>query len=116
MLLEHLLSCEEIEPNSIHGYAHEQYTHLAVAADVKSGTADVGLGVRSAAQALETDFVPIGMERYDLVIPSEHVNVPAVAALLTILRDPVFAAQVSAMGGYDVTQMGEIVANIGANE
>ncbi len=116
MLLEHLLSCEKIEPDSIRGYAHEQYTHLAIAADVKNGTADVGLGVRSAAQALETDFVPIGMERYDLVIPNEHLNVPAVAALLKILRDPMFAAQVSAMGGYDTTQMGEIVAKIDANE
>ena len=56
------------------------------------------------------------MERYDLVIPNEHLNVPAVAALLKILRDPVFAAQVSAMGGYDTTQMGEIVAKIDANE
>ena len=116
MLLDHLLTCEGIEPDSIHGYAREQYTHLAVAADVESGTADVGLGVRSAAQALETDFVPIGMEHYDLVIPNEHLDVPAVAALLTILRDRVFADQVRSMGGYDVARMGEIVAEIGANE
>ena len=110
MLLDHLLTSEGIEPSAIEGYDREQYTHLAVAADVDSGMADVGLGIRAAARALGTDFIPVGMERYDLVIPNEHLSHPPVAALLAILRDPTFADAVHAMGGYETTQMGEVMA------
>ena len=91
MLLDHLLDTEGIDPSTIEGYDREQYTHLAVAADVDSGMADVALGIRAAARALGTDFIPVGMERYDLVIPNEHLDHPPVAALLAILRDPTFA-------------------------
>ena len=110
MLLDHLLATEGIDASAIEGYDREQYTHLAVAADVDSGMADVGLGIRAAARALGTDFIPVGMERYDLVIPNEHLEHPPVAALLDILRDPTFAAAVHAMGGYETTQMGEVMA------
>ena len=112
MLLDHLLTKEDIEPSAIEGYDREQYTHLAVAADVDSGMADVGLGIRAAARALGADFIPVGMERYDLVLPDEHLSHPPVAALLAILRDPAFAEAVHAMGGYDTARMGETIAQI----
>ncbi len=112
MLLDHLLTKEGIEPSAIEGYDREQYTHLAVAADVDSGMADVGLGIRAAARALGADFIPVGMERYDLVVPDEHLSHPPVAALLAILRDPAFAEAVHAMGGYDTARMGETIAQI----
>ena len=112
MLLDHLLTNEGIEPSAIEGYDREQYTHLAVAADVDSGMADVGLGIRAAARALGTDFIPVGMERYDLVVPNEHLSHPPVAALLAILRDPTFTDAVHSMGGYDTARMGETIAEI----
>ena len=115
MLLDHLLTNERIEPSAIEGYDREQYTHLSVAADVDSGMADVGLGIRAAARALGTDFIPVGMERYDLVIPNEHLEHPPVAALLAILHDPTFADAVRAMGGYDTSRMGEAIAEIGGD-
>ena len=115
MLLDHLLTNASIEPSAVEGYDREQYTHLAVAADVDSGMADVGLGIRAAARALGTDFIPVGMERYDLVVPNEHLEHPPVAALLDILRDPTFADAVHAMGGYETTQMGEVMAEFGGD-
>ena len=115
MLLDHLLTSEGIEPSAVEGYDREQYTHLAVAADVDSGMADVGLGIRAAARALGTDFIPVGMERYDLVIPNEHLSHPPVAALLAILRDPTFTDAVHAMGGYDTARMGEVMAKFGGD-
>ena len=115
MLLDHLLTSEGIEPSAVEGYDREQYTHLAVAADVDSGMADVGLGIRAAARALGTDFIPVGMERYDLVIPNEHLSHPPVAALLAILRDPTFTDAVHAMGGYDTARMGEVMAEFGGD-
>ena len=115
MLLDHLLTNASIEPSAVEGYDREQYTHLAVAADVDSGMADVGLGIRAAARALGTDFIPVGMERYDLVIPNEHLSHPPVAALLAILRDPTFTDAVHAMGGYDTARMGEVMAEFGGD-
>ena len=115
MLLDHLLTNASIEPSAVEGYDREQYTHLAVAADVDSGMADVGLGIRAAARALGTDFIPVGMERYDLVIPNEHLSHPPVAALLAILRDPTFTDAVHAMGGYDTARMGEVMAKFGGD-
>ena len=116
MLLDHLLAAEGIDPAEIAGYEREQYTHLAVAADVDSGMADAALGIRAAARALGTDFIPVGMERYDLVIPNEHLDYPPVAVLLDILRDPAFARAVFAMGGYDTTQMGEAMAEFSGDD
>ena len=116
MLLDHLLAGEGIDASAIEGYDREQYTHLAVAADVDSGMADAALGIRAAARALGTDFIPIGMERYDLVVPNEHLDYPPVAALLDILRDPAFARAVFAMGGYDTTQMGEAMAEFSRDD
>ena len=86
-----------------------------MAADVDSGMADAALGIRAAARALGTHFIPVGMEQYDLVIPCEHLEHPPVAALLTILRDPTFAEAVRAMGGYDTSRMGEVMVEFGGD-
>ena len=112
MRLDYELSQLGIDADEISGYEREQYTHLSVAADVASGTADVGLGVLAAARALGLDFIPLLDERYDLVVPTEHYESPVLAPLLNVLRDREFAAQVEAMGGYEVGRMGQVVAEI----
>ncbi|MCY3835884.1 MAG: molybdopterin biosynthesis protein [Anaerolineaceae bacterium] len=93
----------------IPGYDHEEYTHMAVATAVASGIADCGLGVRSAAIALGLDFVPIADERYDFILPTDHVEHPAIQALLAILQDGAFRSRVDAEGGYRSEKMGEII-------
>jgi len=109
VLLDYQLRQLGIEPHTVHGYEREEYTHLAVAADVASGAADVGLGILAAARALDLEFVPLFNEQYQLVIPREHYEAPILAPLLDILRSPEFKAQVDALGGYDVTDMGHEV-------
>jgi len=84
-----------------------------VAAAVVSGAADTGLAVLSAAQALGLDFVPVAQERYDLAIPEEHYETPMVQALLRIVReDRGFRDQIVGMGGYDVSEMGRVIATL----
>ncbi len=109
ILLDYELSQRGIDPAAVQGYDREEYTHLAVAAAVASGTADCGLGVRAAARALKLDFVPVGWERYDLVIPREHYQSDVLAPLLDLLHDGAFRAAVAALPGYDVEKMGEVV-------
>ena len=83
-----------------------------MAADVASGTADVGLGVMAAARALELPFIPLLEERFDLIIPLEYSESDLLAPLLDLLHDGRFRDEVDQLGGYDVRQMGHIVAEI----
>lgn len=57
LLLDFELQKRGIDPQDIRGYGREVTTHLAVALAVKSGEADAGMGVFSAAQALHLRFV-----------------------------------------------------------
>ena len=90
------------------GYERDEYTHTGAAVQVQSGGVDVALGILSAARALDLDFVPLLDERYDLCIPVDALADRRVAALLEVLGDPAFGAAVTALGGYDVTPMGEM--------
>jgi putative molybdopterin biosynthesis protein len=109
LLLDYELDQRGIAPEAVEGYHREMVTHLAVAAAVASGAADCGLGVRAAAMALGLDFVPVGPERYDLVIPREHYESDLLAPLLALLSDEAFRASVAALPGYDVGEMGNTV-------
>ena len=108
VLLDYHLGQLGIEPASVPGYGREEYSHLAVAAAVSGGSANVGLGILSAARALGLDFVPLFDEEYDLVIPQEHYGSRLLQPLLALLGDAEFRAAVDALGGYDVTRMGEV--------
>jgi putative molybdopterin biosynthesis protein len=112
VLLDYLLNQQGIAPAHIAGYEREEFTHLAVAAAVAGGRADVGLGVLSAARALGMDFVALQNEQYDLVIPREFYDSELLQPLLALIRSQAFQQQVEALGGYDVSTMGEVVAEL----
>jgi len=106
MLVDHLLKEKGISPASIRGYDREMTTHLAVALAVKSGEADCGICVYSAAKALDLAFVPVGQERYELAIRREQLPDARIRALVAALRSPAFRERLTAMGGYDTTLTG----------
>ncbi len=109
MLLDYHLERLGLDKDSIQGYAQEEYTHLAVAAAVASGRADCGLAVTAAAVALKLDFVPLFQERYDLVILAQYIDDELLAPLFSVMDDTAFRKTVSALPGYDVRRMGDIV-------
>lgn len=115
VLLDYELGQRGIDLEQVRGYEREEYTHLAVAAAVASGTADAGLGIRAAARALDLDFVPLARERYDLVIPQAHYESDLLQPLLALLHDDEFRAAVADLPGYDVTPMGQIAAELSAD-
>lgn len=114
VLLDYALKQKGLNPRAITGYERQEFTHLAVAAAVKSGAADCGLGILAAAQALELDFVPLFDERYDLVIPVEHYESELLAPFLALIqgRDETFVRAVQALGGYTTQQMGQVLAEL----
>jgi putative molybdopterin biosynthesis protein len=110
LLTDMYLKKFNIDPKDVNGYIHEEYTHMAVAAAVLSGAADTGLAVLSAAQALDLDFLPVAQERYDLAVPQRFFDTPMLQALLDIIRDDRgFRERLTAMGGYDLSDMGRVV-------
>jgi putative molybdopterin biosynthesis protein len=113
VLLDYHLHKMGIESQNISGYAVEEYTHLGVAVAIASGRADCGLGIAAAAQALNLDFIPLFLERYDLVVPEQYFASPLLAPLWDTLQLPAFRQAVAAMPGYSVEQMGTLVAEGG---
>jgi putative molybdopterin biosynthesis protein len=107
VLLDYCLQQRGIDPEHIQGYELEEYTHTSVAVAVLSGVADVGMGILAAAQALGLDFIPVATEEYDLVIPEEFVDFPAIQTLLETLRSQSFKERVQRLGGYGVEKTGE---------
>lgn len=108
LLLDYHLKQAGISPSQVQGYTREEFTHLNVAATVKSGAADTGLGIYSAAKALDLDFIPITWEEYELCIPMELEQHPGIQAVLRLINQPAFQQAMSDMGGYDVSEAGRI--------
>ncbi len=108
VLLDFKLRELGIPTESISGYDREEYTHLAVAAAVQGGRADVGLGILPAARAMGLEFIPLFEEQYDLVIPTEFYDSELLAPMLELIRSPNFQAEVQSLGGYNVSQMGTL--------
>jgi putative molybdopterin biosynthesis protein len=107
ILLDYHLRQAGLPPDQVRGYEREEYTHMAVAVNVLSGSADTGLGVYSAARALGLDFVPLARERYDLIIPRRFAGDHRITALLSLLQMPDFKAGIEALGGYDTPLTGK---------
>ena len=108
ILLDYLMKQEGIEADSIQGYDREASTHMAVAALVASDSADAGMGILSAANAMGLDFVPVGDEWYEFAIPEEFMELPHVKAFIDILKSDAFKNKIESLGGYGTERAGEI--------
>lgn len=109
ILLDYRLQELNLDPRSIKGYDNEEFTHMSVAVAVLSGTADAGLGIMSAARALELDFIPIVTEQYDVIIPYEFLQTDSMQALITTIQSKTFQQRVNALGGYDTEKTGQTI-------
>ena len=109
ILLDYKLSQLGIDPASIDGYQLEEFTHMAVAVAVLSGTVDAGLGIFAAAKALDVDFIPVVTEKYDLIISNDHLDSPNIQILLETINSQPFKDRVNALGGYSTQHTGTIV-------
>ena len=99
-----------IKSHDVKGYEREEYTHMGVASAVLTGVADTGLAILASANALGLDFIPVAKERYDLAIPNEFLETEMIKNLLTVIKeDTEFREMVIRLGGYDVSDMGNIM-------
>ena len=108
ILSDYLCKQGDIDTSAIYGYAHEGFTHTAVAALVGSGAADAGMGIYSAAKMYGLDFVPVCEEQYDLLVPDYAWDTPMVQALLDVLASDEFRARMESLGGYRLENPGSV--------
>jgi molybdate transport repressor ModE-like protein len=106
-LIDQLLAANGIDPKSIDGYAHEEFTHEAVAATVASGLADAGFAIEAAAARYDLGFVPLATERYGLAMGAAVAESTAGRALLARIGGNTFRQRLLAMPGYEPLPMVE---------
>ena len=109
VLLDYRLKENGIDPADIPGYSRIAYTHMEVALEIFSGSANVGLGIFAVARQLDLDFIPLATERFDLIIPAENFTSRAIKALRGVLGSAEFKANMAQLGGYDTRDTGKIV-------
>ena len=109
ILTDYLCAREGLDPAAIYGYDREELTHTSVAAQIVSGSADVGMGIYSAAKLYGLDFIPICIEEYDLIIPDHAWETPMVRQMIATLKSDAFREKILAMGGYTIEDPGEII-------
>ena len=111
VLLDENLKLLGLWGSRIAGWSDENQSHLAVASAVGRGEADVAVGTEKIARQVDNlDFVPMKRERYDLVVKTEHLDRPEIRTMLEILRSTKFQNEFRSIGGYDITDMGRVVA------
>lgn len=109
VLLDYELKKQGIDSNDIQGYEHEVMTHMAVAVAVKEGNADVGLGVYSAAKALDLDFIELADEEYDFALHKEDYELPNIQSFLQVLTSDELKQKLDALGGYRYDEIGKVI-------
>ncbi|MEH1804390.1 substrate-binding domain-containing protein [Nostoc sp.] len=112
MLLERKLQEEGVPLHKVKGSDHIVHSHQDVALSVVSGIADAGISTASIATAFGLGFIPLHRARYDLVIIKEYLEEEPVKQFLSILGHQLVRSQLEILGGYDTSNIGEVVANI----
>lgn len=109
-LLQALLYRAKIDADQIVLSESPCPTGADIAQAIKVGRADCGIAIRAAANGTGVDFVPITQERFDIVVRQRDYFRPPLQALVKFVRSPAFAGRADEVGGYDVSDAGEVRA------
>lgn len=112
ILLERKLQEKQIAFDTVKGFDRIVYSHQDVALSIISGVADAGVSTASVAAAYNLGFISLHRSRYDLVILKEYLEEAPVQELLSTLGHRLVQSQLEILGGYDISNIGEVVANI----
>jgi len=115
LLLDHLLQEQGIAGDALDGYhSRIEHTHVAVAAVIAGGTADIGLGVQAVAQDFGLQFEPLVEEDYYLVCLKERLDSDAVLRLRQLLAQPAWAAELQGLPGCAAERPGQVLSLVQA--
>jgi len=94
-------------PGQVQGYAGAFATHAGAAAQVRTGQADLALGLQDAALKAGLDFIPLFEERYDLVFEPEAER--SLTPILEQISTGEFRAFLTSRSGYNTAHTGESI-------
>ncbi|MFM2185526.1 MAG: substrate-binding domain-containing protein [Burkholderiaceae bacterium] len=115
LLLDHLLQEHGLEAESLEGYLTRiEHTHVAVAAMIAGGTADIGLGVEAVAHDFGLHFEPLVEEDYYLVCLKEQLDREPVLRLRQLLGEGSWAGELQRLPGYTVQRPGAVLSLVQA--
>ncbi|MBD3635083.1 MAG: helix-turn-helix transcriptional regulator [Methylophaga sp.] len=110
LLFDQLLQVNQVPASQIKGYLHEEFTHMAVAAMVASGAADVGFGIAPMADKFSLEFIPLVWEHYCLAVPRQLIEDERVSEIISLLKSQAFHDNLAGYSGYDTSRSGEMVS------
>ncbi len=111
-LLDDMLDAQGITADCVAGYQNVVHSHLQGAQAVLHKVCDAALGLRAVAVTNGLSFVPLSHVRCDLVIPSDLIDHPGVAAALDIIQTKSFREELSCLPGYETSDTGRIIAQL----
>jgi putative molybdopterin biosynthesis protein len=106
-----LLDRANIDPGKLDWLPRPYLAETDLAMAIHDGQADAGVAIEAAARAQGLSFIPLAVERLDLVLRRREYFEPPVQALLAFLRTPDFAAHAKTLGGYDIATTGRVIFN-----
>ena len=108
ILLDMLLSENDIEKHHINGYDREESTHTAVGIQVRESIADTGIAIYSIARVFSLDFIPLAEEDYDLLVTKEFTEDRRFKLLMDMVNSNEFRQRLEKLGGYNTKETGRI--------
>ncbi|MDB9321838.1 substrate-binding domain-containing protein [Nodularia spumigena CS-586/05] len=111
-VLERSLQNASIPFTAIKGFDQIVNGHLEVAQAVATGRVTSGISTASVATAFGLGFIPLQQSRYDLAVLKSYLDEAPVQKLLGTLGHRRVLSQLEAIGGYNTSQTGEVVATI----
>ncbi|CAM5282202.1 substrate-binding domain-containing protein [Eoetvoesiella caeni] len=110
LLVSLMLRQKGIDPTRIQGFDTSEFTHLAVAAHIVGGMADVGVGVETAAWRCGLDFIPLAKERYFFAVQRDSLSSPLMRQFIDLLLGDSYQSFVGQLAGYDATGLGKVLS------
>jgi len=111
LLLGHLLDRAGMDLSALTLLQPPARNEADVALAVAEGKADAGFAVETVARQHRLDFLPLFRERYDLLLWRRDVFEPPLQRLLAFCRSEAFATRAAELGGYDLSDHGQVRYN-----
>ncbi len=109
LLFDQELQKANVAAETMVGYGHEVHRHLDVGLEILAGRADAGPAIRAIAGILDLDFLPLGRERFDLLVSRDRFFDKGVQLFLGLLHEAVFQRMAEGLEGYDASHSGRTV-------
>ncbi|MCX7857856.1 MAG: helix-turn-helix transcriptional regulator [Deltaproteobacteria bacterium] len=109
LLFDFLLKRYKVDPESITGYEREVESHIKAGLFVLKGLVDCSFGIEYVAYLLDLDFVPLFLERFDIVIPREIYLRPVTKSFVSYFEQPQILKIAREYPGYELEGSGRII-------